>query len=393
MKFKLSILVLSILIIIGIVLTVGITENSSDNESTEQGEQVVEQPAVDKDKVENKVEKEVLAYQEIKAELNNAKEGNAVNWEMVSNKYGAELQASIQEINDELNTVILAAIEAGKTGQMDANIARQIIDKTTQSYFYQKQKALHKLVVQAMEQGSTDEAVSTFGEIKYLAKNIFIPTATKRDGYYQIDMVSQIENGLNLQEKALSEGNVDDYSVYKQITDKTIYRSYYLAANSYAEKIEKAAKEGEDKEELQAEQAEGWGFLQAIKGSLAGGDEEAAKNLDRIFDLSVTDPTTINANEVNDLFTKAILAKIKGYYAKAPKALEEGNITKAKETAMEGNVFLKAIEIDLTNKLGSEKASEVFTSAEKWFEAISNQDIEAVELYGSEVLEILNQLQ
>ncbi|MFP3489835.1 hypothetical protein R0K20_19755, partial [Staphylococcus sp. SIMBA_130] len=87
---------------------------------------------------------------------------------------------------------------------------------------------------------------------------------------------------------------------------------YYLAANSYAEKIEEAVNSGET-EELQIMQTEALGFYQAIKGSLSGGDEEAAQKLSELFDIS-NDPEAIKADEVSNLFEKAFAGKIKGYH-------------------------------------------------------------------------------
>ncbi|KHF29778.1 hypothetical protein LR68_01563 [Anoxybacillus sp. BCO1] len=53
--------------------------------------------------------------------------------------------------------------------------------------------------------------------------------------------------------------------MYIQLTDKSIYRSFYLASKSYAEKIEAGVKEGKAEDELKGQQAEAWAFYKRSK--------------------------------------------------------------------------------------------------------------------------------
>lgn len=373
------------------------TENKNSNEAnnTEETETTEEEQIAE---ISN-IEKQVTAYKEMKSELEKMQEEKEVDWSIVSKQYTENLQAEINKIDDsgEFDQAITAAITAGKNGELDQNVARQIIDKVTQSYFYSKQKRLHNDVVTALEAGNVDEAKALFEEIKYLANEVFIPTAVKRDEYYKLEGDQSIEQninaGLSAQEEALNDGNVDDYKVYTQITDKSIYRSYYLAANSYAEKIEAAVNEGADDTELQIKQAEGWGFLQAIKGSLAGGDEEAAAKLEELYSLDQTDAKSIKASEIDQLFTKAILGKVKGYHEKTPEALEAEEFVEARVKALEGNMFTKMIELELIDTLGEEKANLVFEHAEAWFNAVTEQNAEEAKKHSDEVLALLQELE
>ncbi len=332
--------------------------------------------------------KQVEAYQTITDELNKMKEDQEVDWELVETTYTSDLKSAVNEIDNEFDTFISTGIQAGKSGELDKNVARQIIDKGTQSYFYQKQKSLQQAVIDAKDANKEDEAMLHFEEIQLLAEKVFVPTAEKRDSYYELDgdssIVENINNGLSAQEQALSEGNMEDFAVTKQVTDKSIYKSYYLASNSYAEKIEEAVKTGET-DELQVMQTEALGFYQAIKGSLSGGDEEAAEKLSELFDIS-NDPEAIKADEVNDLFAKAFTGKIKGYHEKVAELAKEDKLSEGKEAAMEANVFLKAIEMPLMEAIGEEETDAVYEDAQNWFDAVASENADEVQKLSDRIL-------
>lgn len=363
-------------------------------EADQSSEEKQEEPKEEKEEMTLNAESQVKAYSDMKAELEKMKEDKEVNWDTVNDIYTSELQAAVNEVNGEFSQGIEAAISGGQSGELDKNVARQIIDKLTQSYFYQVQKGLQGQASEDLEADKADDAKAKFAEIKYLAENVFIPTAEKRDGLYELSgessMVENINNGLSLQEEALADSNAEDFAVYKQVTDKSIYQSYYLASNSYAEKISKAVEEG-NTEELAIMQAEGYGFLQAIKGSLSGGDEAAANELDSIFSLE-NDPSTIDADKVNALYTKAIKGKAEGYHEEAAEAVESGDIAKAKVEAMEGNMFVKMLEVNVKDKLGEEKSQEMFDLSQKWFETISSEKADEAKQHSEAILNILNQL-
>ncbi|GGD03123.1 hypothetical protein [Pontibacillus salipaludis] len=379
-------------------------EEESEGTNSEQQEEVQdnEQEEQEKEQDQNEeaetasIEDQVQAYKDITKELDKMKEDQEVNWDMIKDTYTAELQQDLTSVNGEFDQAITAAISAGKDGSLEKNAARQIIDKTTQSYFYQKQKGMHSEIAKELEEGTKEKAQQQFDKLKFLANEVFIPTAVKRDSYYELEGDSSLEQninaGLTTQQEALQAGNADDFGVYKQITDKSIYRSYFLAAQSYAEKIEKAANEGASNDELAAEQAEAWGFYQAIKGSLSSGDEEAAKQINTLFSLDQTEPNTIKADEVNDLFVQAFVGKIKGYHTESVEEVKNGNITKARTEALEANMFTKAIEMSMTESLGEEQTKETLQKAESWLEAVSNENAEEAEQLGQEIVSTLDQL-
>jgi hypothetical protein len=363
-------------------------EVASEENTSEQAEETqVEESAFVLE--ETATAKQVVDYKAMMDELNKMKDNKEVDWSLVESTYQKELQA----VAGDLDVFITSGLNAGKNGELEQNVARQLIDKGTQSYFYSKQKALHGDVVTALEAGDQAAAEAAFAELKHLINEVIIPTAEKRDGYYELtgenSIVENIQNGLSLQEEALASGNIDDFNVFKQITDKSVYRSYYLASNSYAEKIAGAAAEGKDENELKIMQAEALGFYQAIKGSLSGGDEAAANKLQELFDFSKTDAKTINPEEVSDLFVKAFIGKITGYHEKAAATLAEGDVATARVQAMEGNVFLKDIQLALNQKLGEEQTGQLLTHAQEWYKAITAENAEEAAKHSEPVVTAL----
>ncbi|WP_270179513.1 hypothetical protein [Alkalihalobacillus sp. CinArs1] len=361
-------------------------ESSNSNNNTE------ENASSDMSVEESDSVKQIEAYKAITEELNKMKEDKEVDWEMVDATYSDELKSAVNETSNEIDQFITTGIEAGKSGELDMNVARQMIDKGTQSYFYQKQKSLHAAVIEAKDAGEDEKAMLHFNEIKKLAENVFIPTAEKRDSYYELEgdssIVQNINNGLDAQEEALNNGEMDNFAVYKQVTDKSTYKSYYLAANSYAEKIDQAVQDGET-EDLKIMQAEALGFYQAIQGSLSGGDEEAANKLSELFNISETDPSTIKSDEVSTLFTKAFMGKIMSYHEKVAAMADEGKLTDGREAAMEANVFMKAIEKPLMETLGEEETKGLYTKGQEWFEAISNDKADEAAKLSDEIVSTL----
>ncbi|AQQ53454.1 hypothetical protein [Planococcus lenghuensis] len=335
----------------------------------------------------------VADYQAIMAELGKMKEDQPVDWALVESTYANELKSAAADFDN----FIASGINAGTSEELDPNVARQLIDKGIQSFFYQYQKDLQSEAAEALAAGDQEAANATFAELNYLVDTVFIPTAEKRDAFYELaaedSIVGNIENGLALQQEALEAGNAEDFAVYKQVTDKSIYRSYYLASNSYVEKIAQAVAEGNaDPADLQIMQAEALGFYQAIQGSLSGGDEEAAAELQTLFDFSTTDPATLDPEAVEALFSEAFIAKIAGYHQKAADTVAAGDIATARIQAMEANVFLKAIELDLIEELGEEQTATLLEEAQLWYEAIANGDAEAAAAHSEAIVPVITGL-
>ena len=338
---------------------------------------------------------ELTIFSSIKAELDKAKEGQTIDWKMVTTSYDSKLKGGVTTAAPEIEEVISSALDGVESKDLDENVARQLVDKGIQSYFYKLQKSTQATAEEAVVAGKTDEATAALNDIKEMSKIVFIPTAEKRDasyGFKNEDSIAQaINSGLTAQEETITAKKAADFNVAKQLTDKSIYRSFYLAALGYAQKIEDGAKAGTDEKELQMEQAEGYGFLLAIEESLAGGDEAAVAKLKELYDFSKTKPADVQFKEVESLFAKALTEKIDGYHEEAQEALEKKEVDTARVEAMEANMFVIAMKPTLENRLGKEKAQAILTDANAWYTLVEKGDVKA-EQTGDRIVDALEPL-
>lgn len=338
---------------------------------------------------------ELTIFSSIKAELDKAKENQAIDWKMVQTSYDSKLKGGVTTAAPEIDEVISSALAGVESKELDENIARQLMDKGIQSYFYKLQKSTQATAEEAVKAGKTDEATAALNDIQDMSETVFIPTAEKRDasyGFKNEDSIAQaINSGLTAQEEAITSKNIADFNVAKQLTDKSIYRSFYLAALGYAQKIEDGVKAGTDEKELQMEQAEGYGFLLAIEESLAGGDEEAVATLKERYDFSKTKPADVKFKEIESLFAKALTEKIDGYHEETQEALEKKDIDTARVEAMEANMFVIAMKPTLENRLGKETAQTVLADASAWYALVEKGDLKAEET-GDQITDALEPL-
>ncbi|MDW2886926.1 hypothetical protein [Exiguobacterium artemiae] len=338
---------------------------------------------------------ELTIFSSIKAELDKAKEGQAIDWKMVQTSYDSKLKGGVTTAAPEIDEVISSALAGVESKDLDENVARQLVDKGIQSYFYKLQKSTQATAEEAVAAGKTDEATAALSDIQDMSETVFIPTAEKRDasyGFKNEDSIAQaINSGLTAQEEAITAKNIADFNVAKQLTDKSIYRSFYLAALGYAQKIEDGVKAGTDEKELQMEQAEGYGFLLAIEESLAGGDEEAVATLKERYDFSKTKPADVKFKEIESLFAKALTEKIDGYHEETQEALEKKDIDTARVEAMEANMFVIAMKPTLENRLGKETAQTVLADASAWYALVEKGDLKA-EKTGDQITDALEPL-
>ncbi|HCN57684.1 MAG TPA: hypothetical protein DIS82_05935 [Exiguobacterium sp.] len=338
---------------------------------------------------------ELTIFSSIKAELDKAKEGQAIDWKMVQTSYDSKLKGGVTTAAPEIDEVISSALAGVESKDLDENVARQLVDKGIQSYFYKLQKSTQATAEKAVAAGKTDEATAALSDIQDMSETVFIPTAEKRDasyGFKNEDSIGQaINSGLTAQEEAITAKNIADFNIAKQLTDKSIYRSFYLAALGYAQKIEDGVKAGTDEKELQMEQAEGYGFLLAIEESLAGGDEEAVATLKERYDFSKTKPADVKFKEIESLFAKALTEKIDGYHEETQEALEKKDIDTARVEAMEANMFVIAMKPTLENRLGKETAQTVLADASAWYALVEKGDLKA-EKTGDQITDALEPL-
>lgn len=386
--------VASLFITAGLLAACGNAEETTTAPKKEKTEQTSE-TKTDAGIAATTLKDELTIFSSIKAELDKAKEGQAIDWKMVTTSYESKLKGGVTTAAPEIEEVISSALAGVESKELDENVARQLVDKGIQSYFYKLQKSTQATAEEAVAAGKTDEATAALNDIKDMSETVFIPTAEKRDasyGFKNEEAIAQaISSGLTAQEEAIAAKNVADFNVAKQLTDKSIYRSFYLAALGYAQKIEDGVKAGTDEKELQMEQAEGYGFLLAIEESLAGGDEEAVAKLKDLYDFSTTKPEGVKFKEVESLFAKALTEKIDGYHEETQEALEKKDVDTARVEAMEANMFVIAMKPTLESRLGKEQASTVLSDANAWYALVEKGDLKA-ETTGDKIVDALEPL-
>lgn len=386
--------VASLFITAGLLAACGNAEETTTAPKKEKTEQTSE-TKTDVGIAATTLKDELTIFSSIKAELDKAKEGQAIDWKMVTTSYDSKLKGGVTTAAPEIEEVISSALAGVESKELDENVARQLVDKGIQSYFYKLQKSTQATAEEAVAAGKTDEATAALNDIKDMSETVFIPTAEKRDasyGFKNEDAIAQaISSGLTAQEEAIAAKNVADFNVAKQLTDKSIYRSFYLAALGYAQKIEDGVKAGTDEKELQMEQAEGYGFLLAIEESLAGGDEDAVAKLKDLYDFSKTKPEGVKFKEVESLFAKALTEKIDGYHEETQEALEKKDVDTARVEAMEANMFVIAMKPTLESRLGKEQASTVLSDANAWYALVEKGDLKA-ETTGDKIVDALEPL-
>ena len=286
------------------------------------------------------------SFEEAKAELSKAKEDKEVDYDKVMSIYKDDLQELVQKRDQEsegtVDEHISTALEAGKDGSLDQVVVAQLFDKLMQKVFYTTMK--HEFTEVAENWGNKEEVNEEIEEAKEFYE-ILEPTVQKRDQAYDTKMVDAINGGFNEMEKAVEEDDELGFQLGKQVVDKTLMKTFYLAAgalpNGYAMKASEEAKENADA--AKAEQAEGWAFYQSLDSYLSGNAPEEAETINKQFDLQ-TDVTSIDPEAVNHAF-------IRGFSKIAIHEYEESGENwgedKAAITALEGALFIDLISSDL----------------------------------------------
>ncbi|MFF2288490.1 hypothetical protein [Peribacillus butanolivorans] len=356
--------------------------NTSEKQASEGAEEKKQEQTVDKE--ETKKESEInevnyaQAFQEAITELEKAKAGKEVDFDKVTDLYKNNLQSLVQdrdaEFEDKLDQHITTALQAGKEGTMDKVVVKQIFDKLMQKVFYTTMK--HDFTEVDEKWGNKEDVTKEIEEAKgYYA--ILQSTVEKRDAAYGTNMVDVIAGGFAEMEKAVEADDQLGFALGKQVVDKTIMKTFYLATgavpNGYATKAAEAAKK--DKEEAKIEQAEGWAFYQSLFGYLNGHAAEEAAFIQQQFDLQ-TDSAKLDPAEVNKAFVRGFSKIALDEYKESEEFWGED---KSPITALEGALFIDIIGEDIKGLIGEAEYSKLTDNAQQYLEAAKAKDKKAGE--------------
>ncbi|MFX0560885.1 hypothetical protein TEPIDINF_002320 [Tepidibacillus infernus] len=382
MKKKLHIAVLA-----GLIAASGVLAGCSTTETSQKNIEPQQTNQTETQKEKNKEVSVSTIYKEAVDELAKAKEGQTVDYQKVIDLYTKELQPLVQkrdaEFNESADQQIMAALEAGKNNSMDGVVVKQIFDKLMQKNFFFTIR--HEFTEVAENWDNKDKVKEEMKEAKEFYA-ILKSTVEKRDAAYQTQLVAKIDAGFAEMDKAIEAGDQLGFQLGKQVVDKTLMKTFYLATgalpNGYASKI--AAQE--DEKEAKAEQAEGWAFYQALNGYLVKNAKEEAEFIQSQFDLA-TDVKALDPNDINNAF-------VRGFATVALKEYEESQENWGKDkaviTALEGALFIDMIDTDLQRILGEEAYNTLNEQAQKHLEATKAQKQEEAKNILTEIEKSLN---
>jgi len=374
-------------LVAGTVLTGCNTSETSNNAKEEKQEQT-ENKEEKKESSEAAEVNYAQVFQEAVTELEKAKEGKEVDFDKVIELYTNNLQKLAQdrdaEFEDKVDQHITTALQAGKDGSMDPVVVKQIFDKLMQKVFYTTMK--HEFI-EVEENWDNKEAVKEEVEEAKDYYEILQSTVEKRDAANGTKMVDVIAGGFAEIDKAVEANDQLGFQLGKQVIDKTLIKTFYLATgnipNGYAAKAAEAAKK--DKEEAKVEQAEGWAFYQSIYGYLNGHAPEEAAFILQQFDLQ-NDVTKLDPEQVNKAFVRGYAKIALDEYKESQEYWGED---KSPITALEGALFIEVIDKDLKDMLGEEAYNKLTQTAQQYLEAAKAKDKKAGEPLIKELQETL----
>lgn len=384
LKLKLITSLAAISLILGACGKTEETENKPKVENTEK-------QAEKKEAAEKEEANYADAYKEAIAELDKAKEGKEVDFNKVTELYKANLQELVKqrdaEFQDTLDEKITASLAAGKDGSMDKVVARQIFDKLMQKVFYTTIK--HEFTEIGENWGKTEEVNKEVEEAKEFYA-IIKSTVEKRDAAYGTNMVSAIEGGFSEVENGIKNNDQLAVNLGKQVIDKTLMKTFYLAAgalpNGYATKA--AAEAQKDAALAKVEQAEGWAFFQSIYTYLNKHAADETAFIEKQFNLE-TDAKTIDPAAVNKAFVRGFAKIAIDEYKESKEAIGED---KGVITGLEGALFIDVIGDDIKGLIGEAEYKSLTEKAQKYVETAKAKDKAAGETQVDELIASLNSI-
>jgi hypothetical protein len=284
--------------------------------------------------------------------------------------YTAAFQAKVKAILPETDALIVAVLDGAAEGKYSVKQAKQAVDKGLQGYFYAEITNLTKgTAATALKEGKKEAARTAVEQAIELYAGALQATAGKRDAAFGTRMQEQLDTIVipKLLE-AVENGDVLSYNVTRQMFDKTLIKMFHLATITYAKKVPETAKT--NLEDAKAGMTEGYFFYLPIYNSMSGGHKPSADAIKAAFESG--DPSKLSEAAVKEAFLKTLTAKLSGYADKVLTAdwSVKANHEKAQEQAMEGNMFLAAMEVLLNEKLGQDAYAKLTMQAQKYFEAV-----------------------
>ncbi|MDQ6423244.1 copper amine oxidase N-terminal domain-containing protein [Paenibacillus sp. LHD-117] len=311
----------------------------------------------------------VKAFADIKALFTDKTDLNAVQTFYI-NQFQADVKridANIKPNDPMIDENISFVLENAVNGKLSVGQAKQAVDKGLQWYFYfYIRDLISNKVRPALANKDFDAATVEFHKVVQIYEGVTQGTVAKRDATYGLDMVGILKGTIEQLLKDLKEKDADDFNVHRQVLDKTIIKTYSLAAFTYATNI--PTKPAADQPTAVTE---GYFLYLPVYTYLRGGSAEDADYILNAF--ASGDPGRIDKDKIQAAMQRAMIGKVSEYVANALTKLAAGDLQGARGYAMEGNMFLSTQEVFFAK----EDYASAVVYAQQFADAVDRSDLAA----------------
>lgn len=304
----------------------------------------------------------------------------------VQDFYAAQFQTDVKRIDGtikaddpKIDENISFVLDNAIKGSLNVSQAKQAVDKGLQWYFYFNMRDLISTKVRpALKNNDFATATTEFYKVVQIYEGVIQSTVVKRDNTYSLDMAGILKGTIEQLLKDLENKNANDFNVHRQVLDKTIIKTYALAAFTYATNI--PTKPVADQP---AALTEGYFFFLPVYTYLRGGSAEDANYILNAF--ASGDASQINKDKIQAAMQRTMIGKVSEYVTNAFMKLSEGDLQGARGYAMEGNMFLSTQEVFFTK----EEYAAAAVYAQQFSDAVDKSDLAAAKSASFQMLKYM----
>lgn len=298
-----------------------------------------------------------------------------------------KLDATIRKGNPVVDENIAFVLDQAVEGKLNAGQAKQAVDKGLQWYFYNLiRDQVNTKAKGALEKGDTAAAKAELDKAFEAYAGAIQPTAQKRDDKFKTRMRDLLDNTVfPALQTDIANKDVASYNLHRQMLDKTIIKIYTLATLTYASAA--PAKPAENQAEAVLE---GYFLFLPVYAYLKGGSAADADYVKDAFGSG--DVAKVDAEKIKAALARTNIGKVSEYVKRANELLESGDSATAPVLAMEGAMFLAALETFIGDAFGPEAFAQAAAHGQAFLEAVIAGNKETAAKEGFEVLQAVSRL-
>lgn len=296
----------------------------------------------------------------------------------------ASIKAGDPKIDEQISFILDNAIK----GDLNAGQAKQAIDKGLQWYFYFLTKDLiNKQAKPALVAGDAVKAKVELEKAIQIYEGVLQPTVVKRDTKFKTTMQNLLDTVVIPELlKDVENKDVLSYDLHRQMYDKTLIKMFSYATITYADSIPTKAAADQP-----AAMTEAYFFFMSVYSYLKGGSVTDADYIKNTFASGKVE--NLDAVKIKQAFVHTLTGKFTEYALKAVEKVEAKDNAGAQVQAMEGNMFLAAQEIFITDKLGAEAYKQAVEQGTLFAKAIAADNVKDAQKYSFNVLQFISKLE